>query len=188
MKLIVGLGNPGSSLRNSRHNAGFLVVEELARDYNIKFKVSFRLKAQVAQSQTGTERIILAKPFCFMNRSGQSVKLLLEKFDLSFSSLLIICDDLNLPWAKLRLRKSGRSGGHKGLDSIIKTLKSREFARLRLGIDRPKQTAERLVTDYVLGKWSRQEKKELMPLIEKAAACCRAWVFFGIAEAMNRFN
>jgi PTH1 family peptidyl-tRNA hydrolase len=131
--------------------------------------------------------VILARPYCFMNLSGQAVNLLLSKCGLDpEEEMLVAFDDLDLEWGDLRIRPKGSAGGHKGVNSIIKTLGSSDFARLRIGIGRPFPKKE--IVDYVLGNWTRKESKQLIANLERAADCCKTWVTWGISKAMNKFN
>ncbi|MFH1338976.1 MAG: aminoacyl-tRNA hydrolase [Candidatus Omnitrophota bacterium] len=186
MKLIVGLGNPGMAYKYSRHNVGFLIIDKIAKDWSIKIRTDTSIKSSLGKGAIEDGEVILAKPLCFMNRSGQPVKSILKKTGLNLKDMLLVFDDLDLEWGKIRVRPYGGSGGHKGVKSIIDALGGSDFSRLRFGIGRPGKKSE--VVDYVLNRWSNKEKKELEEYLQRAAECCRTWVVSGISEAMNKFN
>ncbi len=196
MRLIVGLGNPGRIYKYSRHNIGALLINLLTKRWGIKIKPDLNTRSCLGRGSIEDREVILAYPLCFMNLIGHSIKLLLAKYDLKpQEDMLIACDDLDLEWGKVRIRPKGSSGGHKGVESIIKALGSSDFARLRIGIGRPRR-ARRLdksrqkkeVVDYVLSRWTRNEKKQLGGYLEQAADCCQTWIVGGINQAMNKFN
>lgn len=186
MKLIVGLGNPGDIYRDSRHNIGFSVLKALGRIYKVKFKKDKTAPSLSAKCKLGNETVLLAMPLTFMNLSGRTVDALLKKYKLGLDSLLVICDDLDLEFARLKLRPYGSSAGHKGLKSIIDALKSERFCRLRIGIGRPKAAED--VSDYVLASFTKEQKNQLKELIKKAGMACQFWVKQGITKTMNIFN
>lgn len=181
MFLLAGLGNPGKQYSQTRHNAGFLIVDELARG---KARFRAECQAQVAKLKLAGVDVLLAKPQTFMNASGQAVAALMRRYRIDPDSLLVILDDLDLPLGLLRLRPNGGSGGHHGLESIIGEIGTREFARLRLGIGRP----DRGTVDYVLGVMDPEEKRGFAASLERAAEAARCFVSDGTAETMNRFN
>lgn len=186
MLLLVGLGNPGPEYAGTRHNVGFMVVDKLARDFEIKMDRQM-LFSMVGHGKISGNKIILAKPLTYMNNSGQAVAALMRWYKLMVADLLVISDDLDLPTGRLRLRKAGGHGGHKGLKSIIHHLGSQEFVRLRIGISRPVNERHDVV-DWVLGRFTAEES----PLIEKAVAdasfAIQVAVTQGLDAAMNRFN
>ncbi len=186
MWLVVGLGNPGPEYARTRHNVGFMVVDRLAMDLGLKIDRVF-LRALVGQGQVGDRRLLLAKPLTWMNKSGEAVTALMRWYGLTPAELLVVSDDLDLPAGRLRLRKSGGHGGHKGLQSIIELVGSREFARLRIGIGRPSDPGYEVV-DWVLGRFTEEES----PLIEKAVADASSAIQVvltrGLDAAMNIFN
>jgi PTH1 family peptidyl-tRNA hydrolase len=185
MKVIVGLGNPGRKYSGTRHNVGFQVVSELALRHNA---AAHRLKfeAEITEIQPGSERVVLAAPQTFMNASGRSVRSLMDFYQLKLSNLLVICDDIALPLGRIRLRKSGSSGGQKGLENILQQLGMQEVARLRIGVDAPPPQMD--AADYVLGKFSKAEKEIVDNVLSRAADAAEAWAINGITAAMNRFN
>jgi peptidyl-tRNA hydrolase, PTH1 family len=185
-KLIVGLGNPGPQYKWTRHNAGFLALESLALQQKIVWRNSPSNHGVLAKAVIEDIECSLLMPMTFMNHSGLSVKSLADRTGTALEDILIVCDDLSLSFGKLRLRASGSAGGHNGLKSIIKDLGSNQFARLRLGIDSPKGTAD--TVDYVLANFTPAEKKALPDLINHALDCVTCWVTEGAQVAMNRFN
>jgi PTH1 family peptidyl-tRNA hydrolase len=162
MSVIVGLGNPGADYEDTRHNIGFMVVEELARQAGAEWKYQKSCQADVAK-QGDT---YFLKPQTYMNHSGQAVRAVLDYYKLPLDGLLVISDDIDLPFGELRFRDSGSSGGHNGLGDIIATLKTDEIPRLRIGIGRGPGTA----TDHVLGRLSDHELGELPAVIKAAIA------------------
>ncbi|RKY32789.1 MAG: aminoacyl-tRNA hydrolase [Candidatus Omnitrophota bacterium] len=186
MKLIVGLGNPGRVYINSRHNIGFAVIKALAKTSKIKFKKDKNTLSLKGRGKIAGFDVILAMPLTFMNLSGISVKALLEKYNLDLGELLIVCDDLDLNFSRLKIRASGSSAGHKGLESVIENLGSLKFARLRIGIGRPQKSMG--AAEYVLASFGKNEKKHLPRIINDACACCLSWVSEGISQSMNIFN
>lgn len=186
MKLIVGLGNPGRIYANSRHNIGSLVVKALAKSYRIALKKEKKISSLSGKGKIEGEDVIFAIPLTFMNLSGTAVRALLEKYNLGIDELLVVCDDFDLDLGRLRIKSRGSSGGHRGLKSIIDSLGSQDFGRLRLGIGRPSKNME--PPDYVLANFRKSERKEIKEIIEKASGCCKTWIIEGIGESMNIFN
>lgn len=187
MKLIVGLGNPGSAYSGSRHNIGFSVVQSLAKVYKTQLKKERGVSAKTAKAKIGGQLLILAMPLTFMNLSGSAVKALVQKYKVSLEDILVICDDLDLDFGRIKIRPSGSSAGHKGLRSIMEHFKGQEFPRLRIGIGRPKADDIDAAT-YVLSYFNNSEKKHLKAIIEKASSCARSWLEKGVIESMNIFN
>ncbi|MGQ9824601.1 MAG: aminoacyl-tRNA hydrolase [Desulfotomaculales bacterium] len=183
--LIVGLGNPGEEYRNTRHNAGFMVVERLAAELGAG-RWRARCRSLVAEAFSGGGKVVLARPQTFMNRSGDAVAPLLRWYALEPSGLLVVCDDLDLPLGQIRLRKKGGDGGHRGLRSVIAVLGSGEFARLRVGIGRP--GPEKDVTEWVLERFSAKEAPLVEDSLARAVQALLVVLEEGIEAAMNRFN
>jgi PTH1 family peptidyl-tRNA hydrolase len=183
--LIVGLGNPGNEYRDSRHNAGFMVADQVAKDLGVKFG-KVQNEALVAQAGSGENRIVLAKPRTYMNRSGISVGPLVRFYKVPLEKLLVIFDDVDLPFETLRLRASGSSGGQNGMKSIIEKLGTQEFARLRVGVSRPKGRMR--TPDHVLQDFSRAEQDALPFVLRRAADAVQVFIKDGIAAAMNQYN
>lgn len=183
MKLIVGLGNPGREYDRTRHNIGFMVVDELQQRFGDPgFRARF--KGLVAEGMIGTEKVILLKPLTFMNLSGQSVSEALRWYHLDIDDVLIMQDDLDLPFASIRLRARGTAGGHNGLASIIQLLGTNEVSRLKIGIGRGGNTAY----SHVLGRFTAEQEAEIPFLLAQAAETAELWVREGIEPAMNKVN
>jgi PTH1 family peptidyl-tRNA hydrolase len=191
MKLIVGLGNPGKTYAHNRHNVGFQCLNHFARLHSIHF-YHRQCHARVGIGKMSGEKLLLARPGTFMNLSGKSVACLVHKHKIPLSGLLLIYDDLDLPLGKIRLRQSGSSGGHKGINSIISAIGSEEFPRIRVGIGRPQVEGQPLsedaVVSYVLSDFSRQEEAMIKPVLTTAAEAIDCFLTQGITAAMNKFN
>jgi PTH1 family peptidyl-tRNA hydrolase len=189
MLLIVGLGNPGAKYARTRHNIGWLVLDELIRRHGIDLS----RKAHEAMTGTGLigeQKVLLAKPQTFMNLSGKSVSALSRYNRIEPQGLLVVCDDLNLPMGKLRLRKEGSDGGQNGLKSVSQMLGSQGYPRLRFGIGEPEreERVQRGTADYVLSPFTAEEWPSVEEAIARAANCVETWVKSGIEPAMNEFN
>lgn len=191
MKLIVGLGNPGKTYAHNRHNVGFRCLNYFARLHSIRFDRR-QCQAKVGIGTVRGEKLLLAKPRTFVNLSGKSVASLVSKHDISLSNVLVIYDDLDLPLGKIRLRQSGSSGGHKGMNSIISALGSVSFPRIRVGIGRPqteKQSmGEDAIVNYVLSDFSAQEEAIIKPVIARVSEAIDCFLTQGIEAAMSKFN
>jgi PTH1 family peptidyl-tRNA hydrolase len=194
MKLIVGLGNPGLRYTRNRHNAGFMCLKHLARIHSIKFDKK-QGRARIGRGEIAGGEVLLARPQTYMNLSGESVIRMSSKYKIyNKNDLLVIHDDLDLPLGKIRLRQGGGSGGHKGVDSIISYLGSKDFIRLRVGIGRPRvyeDTAEISEADiilYVLSDFTPEEKRiinRIIPIVSEAVLCLLTQ---GLVAAMNQYN
>ncbi len=183
--LIAGLGNPGRPYRQTRHNIGFMLVDYLAEMLALSFG-RMQNKALVTTGHYQGKKVILAKPQTFMNNSGQAVGALMRFYKLSLENLLIVCDDVDLPFETIRLRPAGGSAGQKGMKSIIQHVGSQDFPRLRMGIDRPPGRME--TADYVLQKFSKKDNEALEFFLRRAADATLAFVTDGIDYAMTSFN
>ena len=186
MKLIVGLGNPGLLYSGSRHNIGFEVVKRLARAKRIALKKEKGIKSLVGKGKSGTGNLVLAMPLTFMNLSGEAVKFLIKRYKIEISDLLVICDDLDLEFARIKVCPKGSSAGHRGIQSIIDHLKENGFNRLRIGVGRPKGRIE--TSEFVLSRFTRKEKLNMARTLDNAVECCQVWSDDGINKAMNLFN
>jgi PTH1 family peptidyl-tRNA hydrolase len=184
VKLIVGLGNPGKEYQGTRHNVGFEVIDTLARRHGIRLRKRL-CKALIGEGTIGGEHVTLAKPLTFMNLSGEAVAELAHRYRLETQDIIVITDDVNLPLGRLRIRTRGSSGGHKGLRSIIQSIGSEDFPRIRIGIGQPEQTN---MVDFVLSRFSRSERRIVREAIERAADAVEVILAEGIEQAMNRFN
>jgi PTH1 family peptidyl-tRNA hydrolase len=191
MKLIVGLGNPGKTYAHNRHNVGFQCLNYFARLHSIRFDRR-QCQARVGLAEVKGGKLLLAKPGTFVNLSGDPVACLAHKHHIPLSNLLVIYDDLDLPLGKIRLRQSGSSGGHKGMNSIIAALGSEAFPRIRVGIGRPQaeeqSISEDAIVNYVLSDFSPQEEATIKPVIVKVSEAIDCFLTQGIEAAMSKFN
>jgi peptidyl-tRNA hydrolase, PTH1 family len=186
MWLIVGLGNPGPKYEWTRHNCGFMVIDELARRAGKEVKAP-ECQALTARATIGLEEVLLVKPQTFMNLSGVAVAALVNKYEVrERSPILVISDDLALPFGKIRIRARGSAGGQKGLKSIIEKLGGQDFPRLRLGIapDHPVNDA----ADFVLSEFPKKDRDGLAQMVARAADAVEAVLTIGVANAMSKFN
>jgi PTH1 family peptidyl-tRNA hydrolase len=183
--LLVGLGNPGREYRGTRHNIGFMLVDRLAARLGVSF-TRLESRALVTKGEYQGRRLILAKPQTYMNLSGQAVGSLLRFYQVPLARLLVAYDEVDLPLGTLRLRPSGSSAGHKGIQSIIDRLGSRDFPRLRLGVDRPPGRKSAAV--YVTRNFSPAQAELLPEVLDRAVEAVLIFVTDGIAAAMNQYN
>lgn len=184
MKVIIGLGNPGREYEQTRHNAGFLIVDEIAKELNISISTK-KFKALIGEGIHKGEKIILVKPQTFMNLSGESASTIMNFYNLKPSDFLVIYDDLDLTIGKLRLREKGSAGGQNGVKSLIQHLKTQEFDRIRVGIDKDTRMA---TADYVLGKFREDQKQPFEEAKIEAVKATLTWMNEGMDKAMNLFN
>ena len=188
MVLLVGLGNPGSRYAGTRHNLGFEVIEVVARSLNVRFRPG-KGDFLLARAEEHEEEILLAQPTTFMNDSGSAVAELVEQFSIPLERLLVVCDDFQLPLGALRLRKSGSDGGHNGLYSIIYSLQSEQFPRLRVGIASEEMPNDKsLMKDFVLEVFTKNERTIVADSIRRASEASLSVVRNGIDATMNAFN
>ncbi len=185
MKLVVGLGNPGKQYVGTRHNIGFAVLFELARKFIAPLNRK-KFEAEYAEFPLQQEKVLLIAPQTYMNLSGQSVQKFCSFYHLTPADVLVVCDDLNLPLGKLRIRATGSAGGQKGLQNIIQQLGTPDIARLRIGIDPP--PSGRDAKDWVLGTFGKSEQQLVDTAVQQAALAVETWVMQGLPAAMNRFN
>lgn len=185
MYLIVGLGNPGAEYERTRHNLGFMLIDKLAAESGWAVKRN-ECRSLIGNAVIEEQRVLLTKPQTFMNLSGEAVRCLSTKHDLDADSLIVISDDLALPFGSIRLRQRGSAGGHNGLKSIIGALGTNEFVRLRIGIqpDHPITDAKR----FVLDEFSRTEQKLLPEILERSTEALRSVLRDGVAKAMSLHN
>ncbi len=184
MKMVVGLGNPGDEYIDTRHNTGFKVIDSLAEALETKVRKR-KFGARFVSSELADKKLILLKPWQFMNRSGQAVAKAVAFYRLNVGNLLVVTDDMDLEPGRIRVRAKGSAGGHNGLADIIDKLGTNEFARCRIGIGR---SGEQEAEDYVLDKPTEAQKPLLAEAIEKARDALFCWIEYGIETAMNRFN
>jgi len=185
IRLLVGLGNPGKEYEKTRHNVGFMVIDELVKSLRAK-KPSEEALSLVYKIRIGGKEVFLAKPLTYMNNSGAAVYNLLEEYGLSPEQMIVIYDDLDLPLGTIRLRLKGSSGGHKGVESIIKYIGTQNFPRLRIGIGRPKKKED--VVKYVLSPFSQEEEKVINQVIKKAVRCLTRAIEISPQHAMEYCN
>jgi PTH1 family peptidyl-tRNA hydrolase len=187
MKLIVGLGNPGREYRDTRHNVGFMVVEEIARRHSVGWASGpSQIPETLVGKKFGTVPLMLAKPLTYMNLSGDAVAGLTRYFDIEVADLCVVVDEVALPFGKLRARARGSAGGHNGLKSIIERLGTTDFPRLRLGVGRG--DGRRDLADHVLAKFEKGEQADLEALVGRAADAAEMFAADGIAKVMNVYN
>ena len=184
--LIVGLGNPGTQYSRTRHNAGFMVVEQLAARWGSGWSEEKKFNARVAQVRRNGGRVWLCQPQTFMNLSGETVAAMVNFYQVPLDHLLVVVDDADLPLGGIRLRPDGSSGGHHGLESIEQHLATRKTARMRIGIGRLDGVRE--ISNYVLGKFDATESVLLEKVLTVAANQAECWLDAGIAKAMNQYN
>ena len=182
--LIVGLGNPGVRYKLTRHNIGYMVVDQIAKHFNCSFKRHFKYK--IARFNLRHYKIILMKPTTYMNLSGKAVSKGIKKYNIILSNLLVISDDLNLPLGKIRLRAKGSAGGHNGLKSIIENLDTEMFPRLRIGMTGEDKISN--VINYVLSPLDHKELAQVDQVINLGARCVEHFINHGLTTAMNEFN
>jgi peptidyl-tRNA hydrolase, PTH1 family len=182
MRMIVGLGNPGREYAHTRHNVGFDVLDKFAARQGVRI-IKRRLKAMVAPFRFGDEEILLVKPQTFMNLSGQSVGALLRMYKGEPDDILVVYDDMDVPFGKIRIRPQGSSGGHKGMESIVRAIGSTDFPRIRVGIGRGGEAI-----DHVLSGFRRAERPVIDAAIDDAVDALEMILEEGIEAAMNRYN
>lgn len=186
MKVVVGLGNPGRKYVGTRHNIGFTVVDNLAEKHAAHFKKNVRLLSETATINLREEQVILVKPQTYMNNSGQAVAAIKNYYKLTNNDLIIIYDDADLMVGSLRLRATGSSGGHRGVQSIIEHLSDNNFARIKIGIG--KEKSENGLKNYVLGSFTSEENKTITPVLKVTEEAVTEIIFGEFSEAMNKFN
>jgi len=192
MRLIVGLGNPGRTFAQNRHNVGFICISYFARQHHIRFDRK-QSQARIGSGKIAGDKIILAKPQTYMNQSGESVSLLVKRFAIDLADLVVIHDDLDLLLGKIRIRKGSGSGGHKGVDSIITQIGSQDFIHLRVGIGRPivaenREPSEEDIISYLLSDFTPQEKEVITKALPQVSQAILCLISEGLTAAMNRFN
>lgn len=186
MYIVAGLGNPGKKYENTRHNIGFMVIDEAAEKYDIRFTEK-KHKAVIGKGMIGGEKVILVKPQTFMNLSGESIREIIDYYKIEDQTeLIVISDDISLDVGAIRIRKKGSAGGHNGLKNIILHLGHDEFQRIRVGVGN--KPAEYDLIDYVLGNFDKEEQKLLTESISEAAEAIGVMIKDGPDVAMNQFN
>jgi PTH1 family peptidyl-tRNA hydrolase len=185
MKVVVGLGNPGARYRETRHNVGFMVLELLAASLGATAARS-RFEGELAEATLGETSVLLVEPQTWMNLSGRCVRQVMHYYRIDASELLVVCDDLALPLGKIRIRRRGSAGGHKGLQDIIDQLGTEEYPRLRVGIGAAPPEWD--PADWVLSRFSRDALPTIREAVERAAEAVECWILHGDEAAMNRYN
>lgn len=185
MKCFIGLGNPGKKYEGTRHNIGFMVIDELARRHQFTLDKS-KFKNDYAIQFIQGEKAMFVKPKSFMNLSGEAVRPLIDYYNIELENIIVLYDDLDLPTGKIRLRKQGGHGGHNGIRSLITHLGTKQFKRIRLGIGRP--TDSRPIVDYVLQPFSKEQKHQIDDSITLSADACEDWINSSFTDIMNRYN
>lgn len=183
--IIAGLGNPGIKYQDTRHNAGFIVIDILADKYNIKTN-QLKHKALIGSGTIEGTKVLLVKPQTYMNNSGESIRGIVEWYKVPLEHVILIYDDVDLPLGKLRVRPKGSSGTHNGMKSVIYHLQSDIFPRIRMGIDKTPEEWD--IIDYVLGRFTDDEKKVIFESGLRAAEAVSTIITSGIDEAMKKFN
>jgi len=185
MKLIVGLGNPGRKYKKTRHNVGFMFVDRIAEDINVKFKLDAAKKAEIAEGFINNEKVILIKPQTFMNLSGEAVQLISNFYKIETKDILVFHDDMDLDVGHIRIRKTGSSAGHKGMQNIMDLMNTNEIARVRVGISRP---VGELVINYVLEDFSKEDQITLELLMDKATFIATDFNVLSFDDLMCKYN
>lgn len=185
MKLIVGLGNPGKQYEKTRHNIGFEVIDYLSEQLHIPLDQA-KHKGVYGFGNVRGEKVFLLKPLTYMNLSGESVRPLMDYYNIELEDLIVIYDDLDLPVGRIRLRQKGSAGGHNGMKSIIAHVGSQEFNRIRVGVNRPSNG--QAITDYVLSRFSKDEQEIIDQVVVKCSEACEATLEKPFLQVMNEFN
>lgn len=186
MKLIVGLGNPGSEYRDTRHNVGFMVADALVDRWRVSDQWREKFDALLIKTMVGEESVILAKPLTFMNLSGQAVQALAGFYKIELPDIFVVTDDVALPLGRLRARREGGAGGHNGLKSIIQSLGTQAFSRMRVGVGRGDDRRD--LADHVLGRFGADERETVSAAVLRAADATEMFLSEGIERVMNAFN
>jgi PTH1 family peptidyl-tRNA hydrolase len=185
LRLFVGLGNPGRQYDKTRHNIGFEVIDELSAKWGIPLDQA-KHKGVYGIGHVGGEKVILLKPLTYMNLSGESIRAVMEYYDVDTEEIVVMYDDLDMPTGRIRLRQKGSAGGHNGIKSTIGHLGTQEFNRIRVGISRPQNGMA--ITDWVLGRFTSEEHDMMAEAVVKSAQACEEWMKKPFLEVMNTFN
>lgn len=187
--LIVGLGNPGSKYHKTRHNVGFDAVDLMSKAWRIPLSENKRFNGEFGEGLPPSgQKVRLLKPLTYMNRSGQSIRAVMDWYKIPVSSMVVIYDDMDLPAGRLRLRLSGSAGGHNGMKSAIAHLGTQDFPRIRIGVGRPKKEADDPVVSHVLGKFSAQESKMVEEVLYWVLSAVEVSLKEGFSKAMSLYN
>jgi len=185
MKILLGLGNPGKKYHKNRHNVGFMVIDTLASGLGVRFRKKNALLAAVAQADIDKASLVLAKPLTYMNNSGLACRHISAFYKVSLADMLVVYDDADLKLGVLRFSKSGSSGGHRGLTSLIEIMETTQIKRLRVGIGNTRETD---LSDYVLSDFDPAETPMVAEVVERARQACLEWTHNGIEAAMQKYN
>lgn len=186
--MIVGLGNPGLQYEFTRHNIGFRIIDNLAREIETEFKKAKSYDSLISRGKINNHNLILVKPQTYMNLSGKSVSKIVSYYRISFQDLLIVYDDLNLELGQIRIRKRGSAGGHKGVESIIQYLNSEDIPRLRIGIGKPSINSNFDYASYVLSNFNNNEKDKISEVIQLSTEAIKTVIEDGLEKAMRKYN
>jgi len=185
MKLIVGLGNKGKEYKNTRHNVGFIFLDYFADELKIKWKEKNKF-AVFTKKNINNEKVIFSKPLTYMNLSGKAVYFFVQKYKINISDLLVIHDDIDLPFSKIKIKKGGGDAGHNGIKSIIQELNDNNFSRVRIGIGKPEEKDK--VVDYVLDSFSKSELEILLKKFDLIKEFIYNWIYSGYERAVSKFK
>ena len=185
LRLIAGLGNPGNQYRETRHNVGFLVLDEIGREYSLAADKK-KFSTLYGRGSVENNELVLVKPMAYMNNSGPPLRRLADYFRISGEEILVIHDDIDLAFGRLKIKEKGGHGGHNGVRSLMDAFGGGDFARLRVGVGRSESRAD--VTDHVLGKFNAEELKHLNRIVSRARDAATTILTEGLTVAMNRFN
>ena len=187
MLIIIGLGNPGKEYQKTPHNLGFMAIEEIAKENEFPgFRLSKKFKAEISEGEISGQKTVLAKPQTFMNNSGTAVKKIVSSFKFQVSSFMIIHDDIDLPLGEIKISENRGSAGHKGVESIIKALKTKGFARFRIGA-KPAAKPEN-AKDFVLKNFTKSEEKVVKKALTNTVQAIKSAITEGVEKAMNEYN
>lgn len=185
MKLVVGLGNPGKEYTSTRHNIGFELIDFIAKQEGYSFKFDKKFNCEIAETYINCEKIIIIKPYSFMNLSGGVVSKIISFYDIDINDILVIQDDLDMEFGKIRICYDSSSGGHNGIKNITECLGSQKYIRLKIGISNDKEIDTK---DYVLGKFSKEEREKLVHIYEKLDNILSDFVCMNIDELKKKYN
>ncbi|WP_208560557.1 aminoacyl-tRNA hydrolase [Marinilactibacillus kalidii] len=186
MKLVIGLGNPGAKYRDTKHNIGFIALDELAYQLGLAFNKS-KFESVYAEGRVGSEKILLIKPQTFMNDSGRSVRPWMDYYDLTEEDIVVIYDDMDLPAGKIRLRTKGSAGGHNGIKSLIQHVGTKEFNRIRIGVGRPYPSQS--VISHVLSGFEKEVHQDMLEAVKTTSDAVKYWVEGKtFQDTMTHFN
>jgi PTH1 family peptidyl-tRNA hydrolase len=185
MKMFIGLGNPGSKYEQTRHNAGFMAIDALSKEWGIELSLEKKFKGHLGRGVVNGEKVLLLKPMTFMNLSGESVRAVMDFYEIPVEDIVVMYDELDLPTGKIRAREKGSAGGHNGMKSIISHVKTQNFKRIRIGIDRHPRIP---TVEYVLGRFSEGERAMLNQAIDLTVKASETALAHSFVKVMTDFN